>query len=438
MWFWCLGKSIDCLVLSCLLRTSMLWKKECLADGWQSAYNFPVQLSLGPLVGAIAAGCAVVLKPSENAPFTAAVMQHVIESSIDPSAFAVVQGGIPESTALLECKWDKIFYTGGGGVGTIIAKKAAETLTPVTLELGGRNPAIVTKNADPRLAARRLLWAKLHNAGQVCISQNYIIVDKEILPLLIGELRTAINEFYPKGMKDSEDYGRIVNDRQFQRLKKMLDSSNGKIVIGGTMDEASKYLEITVVVVSSTTDSLITEESFGPLIPILGVSNLDEAIRIANEVDSTPLGLYAFGSTADTDKIISQTRSGGASINDGFFHGSIPTLEFGGVGNSGQGSYRGKASFDCFSHRRAITYTPSWAESLLAIRYPPYAGKMKQFKFMNELKPNFDRAGVVKRNLFTMLLSLVGKFAALGFKNWVAVLVAIFSLRQWGNRQSML
>lgn len=386
----------------------------------------------------MAAGCTAVLKPSENAPYTAAVMQHIIETYLDPSAYAVVQGAIPESTALLECKWDKIFYTGNGVVGTIIAKKAAETLTPVCLELGGRNPAIVTKNADPRLAARRLLWAKIHNAGQVCISQNYILVDKEVLPFLITELKAAIKEFFPKGMRESEDYGRIVNDRQFQRLKKMLDSSSGKILIGGTMDASTKYLELTVVEVSSPSDSLLADESFGPLMPILPVENLDEAIRIANDVDATPLGVYAFGSKADTTKILAQTRSGGASINDGFFHGSIPTLEFGGVGASGQGSYRGKASFDCFTHRRAVTTTPSWAEALLNVRYPPYTGKMKQVKFMNEQKPNFDRTGTVKRSAVSWVVKSLLKVASVGIKNWLVIALTVLAYRQWLIRQGSL
>ena len=365
-------------------------------------------------------------------------MEKVLASSLDPSAFTVVQGAIPESTALLECKWDKIFYTGGASVGTIVAKKAAETLTPVTLELGGRNPAIVTKNADPRLAARRLLWAKLHNAGQVCISQNYILVDKDVLPFLISELGAAIREFYPKGTRDSPDYGRIINERQFQRLKGMLDATEGKIVIGGAMDAASKYLDITVVVVSEPTDALLTDESFGPLIPLLPVDNLDQAIRIANQVHSTPLGVYAFGSTADTDKILAQTRSGGASINDGYFHGSIPTLEFGGVGDSGQGSYRGKSSFDCFTHRRAVTYTPAWAEALLSIRYPPYAGKLRQFKFLNEMKPDFDREGRLRRSVFAKTWALLRAVFVRGWDNWFVVLIAALAVRQWLVRSGRL
>ena len=266
------------------------------------AYNFPVQLSLGPLIGAIAAGCTAVLKPSEVSPATAMVLKSVLESSLDPSAYALVNGAIPETTALLNEKWDKIFYTGSANVGTIIAKKAAETLTPVCLELGGRNPAVITKHADPRLAARRLLWAKLHNAGQVCISQNYTMVDREILPAFVEQLKIALKEFYPKGTKLSPDYGRIVNHRHFLRIKKMLDDTKGKILIGGEVDEADNYIDLTVVQVNDINDSMIVDESFGPLFPILAIDSVEEAIRLANSVHSTPLGFYPFGNKAETNK----------------------------------------------------------------------------------------------------------------------------------------
>lgn len=229
-------------------------------------------------------------------------MQKIIAESLDPSCYTCIQGAIPETTALLDQKWDKIFYTGSANVGTIIAKKAAETLTPVTLELGGRNPAIITKHADPKLAARRLLWAKTLNAGQVCVSQNFTLVDKEMLQPFVQELRNSLKEFYPMGVKESPDYGRIVNLRQFQRLKKMLDESKGKILIGGTMDERELFIEPTVVLVDSLEDSLIVDESFGPLLPVYAVQDLDEAIRIANEVHDTPLGLYPFGTQQEMDK----------------------------------------------------------------------------------------------------------------------------------------
>ncbi len=222
-------------------------------------------------------------------------------------------------------------------MGKIIARKAAETLTPVTLELGGRNPAIITKNADLRLAARRLLWGKLMNAGQVCVSHNYTLVDQEVLPGLLEHMKEALKQFHPAGAEGNTDYSHIINDRQWQRLKDMLDSTKGKVLIGGKTDRSTLFFEPTIVQVESADDPLLKDESFGPLIPILPVANLDQAIRTANKVDATPLGLYAFGSKAETDKILSETRSGGASVNDSFYHASIPTLAFGGVGDSGSG-----------------------------------------------------------------------------------------------------
>jgi len=242
----------------------------------------------------------------------------------------------------------------------------------------------------------------------VCISQNYILVDKEVAPSLISELRVAMKEFYPDGAKKSADYSRIVNTASFNRIKKMLDNTSGKIVIGGTMDAEQLFIEPTVVEVSDPKDSLLVDESFGPLIPILPVENLDQALSIANEIHETPLGVYAFGSKAETDKILAGTRSGGASVNDGFFHGVIPTLAFGGVGDSGTGAYRGKASFDCFTHHRSITSTPNWMERLLAVRYPPFAGtdKLQQFNKMGLLKPDFDRQGNKKVGLLWSLLTL--------------------------------
>ena len=273
-----------------------------------AAYNFPVQLALGPLIGAISAGCPVVLKPSELAPATAMILKKVVEESLDPNAYSVVNGGIPQTTALLNEKWDKIFYTGSAQVGTIVAKKAAETLTPICLELGGLNPAIVTKHADARLAARRLAWGKLHNAGQVCIGQNYTMVEKDILPAFIEQLKIALKEFYPNGQKSSPDYARIVNKKHFNRIKNMLDGTRGKILIGGETDESENFMDITVVQVPDEKDSMIVDESFGPLMPILAVDSVEQAIRLANEIDSTPLGLYAFGNKAETEKSKAPSR----------------------------------------------------------------------------------------------------------------------------------
>ena len=345
-----------------------------------------------------------------------------MSTSLDPSCFVCVQGGVPETSALLDQKWDKIFYTGSGNIGRIVAMKAAETLTPVTLELGGKNPAIITRNADVRLAARRLLWGKFLNAGQICLSQNYTLIDEEVLPGFIQELKAAMKTFYPDGAKASPDYGRIINERQWRRLKGMLDNSNGKILIGGSMDESDRFLEPTVVQVDDLTDSLIAEENFGPIITILPVKDLDQAIRIANEVDSTPLGVYPFGTKKETDRVLREVQSGGATVNDAYFHGSIPTLAFGGVGSSGSGSYRGRASFDCFTHRRTITNTPGWMESLLDVRYPPYLGKLQKMQKMNTLTANFDRDGKVKIGLLRYILTL-GTGSAKGASTGYAVIL---------------
>ena len=350
-------------------------------------------------------------------------MQKVVEGYLDQSCYRVIQGAIPQTTALLEQKWDKIFYTGSTSVGTIIAKKAAETLTPVVLELGGRNPAIVTRNADIRLAARRLLWSKVHNAGQVCISQNYTLVDKEVFEHFLLEMKKAMKEYYPNGTRHTEEFGRIVNNRQWQRVKKMLDESQGQILMGGEVDESDRYIEPTVIQISSLTDSLMVDESFGPLIPLLPVSNLDEAIRIANEVHATPLAMYPFGTKTETDRCLVEIRSGGVSVNDSMMHGSLPTLAFGGIGDSGQGAYRGKASFDCFSHARTIISTPGWAESLLSVRYPPYEGKLKKMRRMQP-QPDFDREGKVKFSLVKYILGLGAASKTGGLMRYFVVLLS--------------
>ncbi|EXJ89803.1 aldehyde dehydrogenase (NAD(P)+) [Capronia epimyces CBS 606.96] len=395
------------------------------------AFNFPVNLSFGPMIGAISAGNTVVLKPSEQCPNCAAVMQTIMEKALDPECYICVQGGIPETSALLEQKWDKIFFTGSVNTAKVVAQAAAKNLTPVALELGGKNPAIVTRNADVHLAARRLLWSKTMNAGQVCMSQNYILVDKEVAPSLIAELQVALKEFFPSGAKQSLDYSRIVNVRAFNRIKKMLDSTSGKIVIGGTMDADQLFIEPTVIEVSDPKDSLLVEESFGPLIPILAVDNLDQAISIANKIHATPLGVYAFGTKAETDRVLAETRSGGASVNDGFYHGIIPTLPFGGVGDSGTGAYHGKASFDCFTHGRSITKTPNWVEKLLAVRYPPFAGtsKLTQYRTMGVLKPDFDREGNQRIGLLWYLITLGAGSASKGAFRAVLVAAVYLALR---------
>lgn len=265
-------------------------------------YNFPVQLLLAPMIGAIAAGCTAVLKPSELTPACAMVVKDLVEKRLDNTAISVVNGGIPETNALMNEKWDKIFFTGSAAVGTIITKKAAETLTPVVLELGGKNPAFITKNANLPLAAKRLLWGKTLNSGQVCMSQNYVLIDKDLVPTFIECLKQAYKDMFPNGAKASPDLARIVNQRHFQRVKKMLDDTKGKIVMGGAVDESENYIEPTAVLVDSVHDSMMEEESFGPIFSIYPVNSLDEALNVANLVHRTPLSLFSFGSKAENQR----------------------------------------------------------------------------------------------------------------------------------------
>ena len=265
------------------------------------AYNFPFQLTLGPVIGAIAAGNTVVIKPSDNCPNCAVVMQEIIASALDPSCYNVIQGGTEEGQALLAERWDKIFFTGSPNVGRLVAKAAAAYLTPVVLELGGINPSIVTKNANPKIVARRMLWAKIMAAGQVCTSQTYMLVEKSILPAVISEFQTAYKSFYPRGAKGSPDYSRIVNLQSFRRLKAMIDNSNGKIVLGGAMDEKELFIEPTIVQVDSPDDSMLAQESFGPILAILPVENIDEAIQIARKIQDTTLTVHTFGSKEENE-----------------------------------------------------------------------------------------------------------------------------------------
>ncbi|KAI0152883.1 aldehyde dehydrogenase [Xylariaceae sp. FL1272] len=357
-------------------------------------YNFPLMLNFSPLAGAIAAGCTAIVKPSESAPATAMVMKEIIEKYLDPGSFYVVNGAVPETTALLNEKWEKIFYTGSPAVARIIAKKAAETLTPVVLELGGRNPAFISKAANLPLAARRLMWGKTINAGQICMSHNYVCVEKELVDDFIKYLNATYNEFFPNGPKASADYARVINERQFDRMQKMLDTTNGKIVMGGETDRESLFIAPTAVLVDSIDDPMMKDESFGPIWSIYPVADANEAIKVMNKVDPTPLSLMTFGSKAENELILSNVTSGGATINDSFMHGSVSTLPFGGVGESGTGAYHGKSSFDTFTHSRTVVATPNWMDKLIRARYLPHSpSDYKSFVWLNSSKPDFDRDG---------------------------------------------
>ena len=265
-------------------------------------YNFPWMLNFGPLIGAIAAGCPALVKPSEHAPATGVVLKEMVETYLDPSAYKVVLGEVPETTALLEKKWGKIMYTGSLNVARIILRKAAETLTPVALELGGRNPAFVTPAANLALTARRLMWGKTINAGQICMSHQYVLIERSLVDEFIKQLNAVDREFFPEGARNCPEYCRVVNERQFDRMKHQLDTTSGKIVLGGETDRDHLFIAPTAVLVDSADDIMVREESFGPAWAILPYDNLDDAIKIARDVDPTPLSLQTFGSDTENEK----------------------------------------------------------------------------------------------------------------------------------------
>lgn len=359
------------------------------------AFNYPFQLNITPLIGAIAAGNCVVLKPSELSPHSAMIIKRIVDEYLDPECYVCINGALEETKHVLDHKFDKIMFTGGKKTGAIIATKAAQSLTPVLLELGGLNPAFVTKSGDVKLAARRLLWQKCLNAGQLCLSHNYVLIERSALSEFVDELNVQYRTFMPKGAKDS-DLSRIVNKGHHDRLMKMLSNTKGKVVMGGSSDEEKLWIEPTAVLVDSIEDSMMVEESFGPIWSIMPFDSLDEAIEIANKVDPTPLALFTFGTDAENNKVLENVTSGGATINDAFFHASINATPFGGVGGSGQGNYHGYYSFKAFSHQRIIAQVPSWADKLLRVRYMPYSfSELDRYRTLNGLSPNFGRDGNV-------------------------------------------
>ncbi|KAF8244505.1 putative aldehyde dehydrogenase [Wilcoxina mikolae CBS 423.85] len=376
------------------------------------AFNYPFQLTLSPLVGAIAAGCTAIIKPSEMSPYSAAVMVRILEQALDPDSYAIVNGGVEETTELLKHKWDKIMYTGNGTVARIVSAAAAKHLTPVILELGGLNPVFITTKGDAKLAAKRIAWAKVHNAGQICLSPNYVLMEPGVEAAFLEGFSQAIGQFFPNGTKDKENLGRIVNERHFKRIMGLLESSKGTVIFGGNADLTDRWIEPTLVKVNSLDDALLHEEIFGPVLPYYIVQGgLQEMVGIMRSVGDCPLGLYAFTKDKkEQEFILSSTRSGGVTFNDAMFHACIQTVPFGGVGESGTGVYRGKHTFETFTHKRPIVTQPSWIEGQLAFRYPPYTSKsVKKFQQMQRIPtPNFDRNGKLLYGGFFWRIMLLG------------------------------
>ena len=331
-------------------------------------WNYPFLLAVFPLIGAIAAGNCAIVKPSEISSKTSAVIARGIQVYLDNDAIRVVEGGVPEATALLKERFDHILYTGGGIVGRIVMEAASRHLTPVTLELGGKSPCIVDRGANLKVTARRIAWGKFVNAGQTCIAPDYVLALKEIEEELLGYMKSAVSEFYGVDPKSSPDYARIINDLHFERLADLLDS--GDIFTGGETDRTERYIAPTILRNVSPDSPVMVEEIFGPILPVLTISDIDEAISFIN-ARPRPLALYLFSNDRSTQrKITERTSSGSVCLNDALMQLFVPELPFGGVGASGIGAYTGRTSFETFSHHKSVLRRSLRFDAPL--RYPPY------------------------------------------------------------------
>ena len=337
-----------------------------------SPWNYPFQLALCPLIAAVAAGNSVVLKPSELTPNTSSIIAEIISKVFSKNHVEVIEGGIEVSQNLLSQKWDYIFFTGSVAVGKIVAKAAAEHMTPVTLELGGKNPCIIDETANIKLAAKRIVWGKFINAGQTCIAPDYLLVQKKVKTELVEQLKHEITNAYSDNPELSPDYTRIVNTRNWERLKGLIEPK--KILFGGQNNSEDCYLAPTLIDETSFDSPVMKEEIFGPILPILSYENESELDAIITKYEK-PLSLYVFTTKNNfAEKIIQKFSFGGGCINDTVIHFSNNRLPFGGVGHSGIGAYHGKMSFDTFSHKKAIVKKANWLD--LPMRYAPYKGKL--------------------------------------------------------------
>ncbi|KAK0575961.1 hypothetical protein LWI29_009673 [Acer saccharum] len=349
-----------------------------------SAWNYPFLLSLDPVVGAIAAGNAIVLKPSEIAPASSSLLAKLVGEYMDSSSIRVVEGAVTETSALLEQKWDKIFYTGNGRIGRIVMAAAAKHLTPVLLELGGKSPVVVDSGINLQVAVRRIIGGKWGcNNGQACISPDYIIITKDYAPNLVNTLKSELEKFYGKNPLESKDLSRIVNSNHFNRLAKYLDEDkvSGKIVYGGERDKTNLKIAPTILLDVPRDSLIMSEEIFGPLLPILTVDKIEDSFDIINS-GAKPLAAYLFTNNKKLrQQFVSIVSAGGLVVNDTTLHLAVHTLPFGGVGESGMGAYHGKFSFDAFSHKKAVLYRSFAGDA--AIRYPPYTvGKIRLMKVL--------------------------------------------------------
>ncbi len=345
-----------------------------------SPWNYPIQLSLCPLATAIAAGCCVILKPSEYSTNSSTLLENIISKNFEEDYIKVVTGGVSESTKLLDEKFDKIFFTGNSTVGKIVMEKAAKNLIPITLELGGKSPCIVDETANIDVTAKRIIWGKLINAGQTCVAPDYILVHSLIKDKLIEKLIFYIEKFYGNNLLNNPLFPKIITKRHYDRAKKLLN--NEKIIFGGNFDDENLKIEATLIDNPQIDSPLLKEEIFAPILPIINYDNLDSLILSLKEKEKS-LALYIFSNNKNNvDKIIANISYGGGCVNDTIIHLMPHNLPFGGVGNSGMGKYHGKFGFDEFSNTKSIVKKPFFLD--LPFKYPPYINKIKLFKFFEK------------------------------------------------------
>ncbi|MFY7672066.1 aldehyde dehydrogenase [Tenacibaculum sp. MEBiC06402] len=339
-------------------------------------WNYPYQLAFSPLAGAIAAGNTVVLKPSELTPNTSTICKEIIEAVFETGHVAVVEGGIPKSQELLAQRWDYIFFTGSVPVGRIVAKAAAEYITPVTLELGGKSPCIVDDTANIKLAAKRIVWGKCINGGQTCIAPDYLLIHKKSKDKFVTAFKEEIKKAYGENPAESQDFPRIVNERNFDRLSKML--VNESFLVGGDTNREDRYIAPTLLDEPSLDSEVMKGEIFGPILPVLSYETTDDLEAVISKYDK-PLAFYVFtGKNSFAKQLIQKYSFGGGTINDTTVHFANDNLPFGGVGESGIGGYHGKKTFDTFSHKKGVVKRGTWLD--VPTRYAPYKGKLKQLK----------------------------------------------------------
>ncbi|PYE49093.1 aldehyde dehydrogenase [Paenibacillus barcinonensis] len=341
-------------------------------------FNYPFQLLIEPLVGAIAAGNTAVLKASENTPAVSAVVRELIGEVFEPEYVQVVEGAKDTTTALIHAPFDYIFFTGSVPVGKIVMQAAAKNLVPVTLELGGKSPVIVDEQADIQVAAERIIWGKLLNTGQTCIAPDYLLVHKRVKEPLIKAMKEVIVTFFGTDIQHNKDYGRIVNQSHFNRLTTLIERDREKVIYGGASDEEDRFIEPTLIDAESWDAATMEDEIFGPILPIISYDHLEEAIaQIVKR--PKPLALYLFTSDPSVqDKVLTEVSFGGGCINDTITHVANPRLPFGGVGHSGVGSYHGRYSFETFSHMKSILKKSTKLNP--PVLYPPYENKLKLIK----------------------------------------------------------